>query len=58
MVIFSATATLALEVLRSREPDSQLGTAITQGELLLEKVKSHNKLASEALSMIAELKAT
>jgi hypothetical protein len=52
MVVFSATVTLALEVERSEAPDSQFVDAIMQSTELLKCVKSQNKLASEALSIL------
>ncbi|KAF2638874.1 hypothetical protein P280DRAFT_491342 [Massarina eburnea CBS 473.64] len=56
MVIYSAMVTLALEVQRSEEPDSQILDAIIQGEGLLKQVQTQNKLANEALIMLRELK--
>lgn len=58
MIFFSATITLTLEVRRSSQPDLQLVQAITESEKTLESVKSHNKLARDALSILQELRTT
>ncbi|KAF2031075.1 hypothetical protein EK21DRAFT_100012 [Setomelanomma holmii] len=58
MVTFSATVTLALEVRRTSEPDSDLVQAIDASEKILERVQCDNKLARDALSILHKLRIT
>jgi hypothetical protein len=58
MVTFSATVTLALEVRKTSDPDPQLLQAIAESERILDRVKSNNKLAKDALSILQELRNT
>lgn len=58
MVFFSATITLTLEVRRGIQRDPRLVQAIAESERTLERVKSDNKLAQEALSILQEFRDT